>query len=224
MTRRSRARPTGSLQVQEAALSDRAKPAQERRRSFRAYYALAALVVGLVAGMLRRRARPGRARDALAVAWFVGTLWLNALKMTVIPLVVALLVVGIAKSAEAAQAGRIAGRSVLWIVIICTGFGGFRSHRDGGSDPGFPACARNGRSCFKERSARSSKGRAVRFRGRRVLQGCRPAQCRRRREQWRHSAAHRLRRPVRPGADPHRRRWAPRCRRFLRRDCAKPCW
>ena len=40
--------------------------------------------------------------------------------MTVIPLVVALLVVGIAKSAEAAQAGRIAGRSVLWIVIICT--------------------------------------------------------------------------------------------------------
>ena len=40
--------------------------------------------------------------------------------MTVIPLVVALLVVGIAKSAEAAHAGRIAGRSVLWIVIICT--------------------------------------------------------------------------------------------------------
>ena len=61
------------------------------------------------------------ARDnALGVASFVGTLWLNALKMTVIPLVVALLVVGIAKSAEAAQAGRIAGRSVLWIVIICT--------------------------------------------------------------------------------------------------------
>jgi Na+/H+-dicarboxylate symporter len=40
--------------------------------------------------------------------------------MTVIPLVVALLVVGIAKSAEAAHSGRVAGRSVLWIVIICT--------------------------------------------------------------------------------------------------------
>ena len=40
--------------------------------------------------------------------------------MTVIPLVVALLVVGIAKSAEAAHAGRIAGRAVLWIVILCT--------------------------------------------------------------------------------------------------------
>jgi Na+/H+-dicarboxylate symporter len=56
----------------------------------------------------------------LAAASFVGTLWLNALKMTVIPLVVALLVVGVAKSAEAAQTGRVAGRSVLWIVIICT--------------------------------------------------------------------------------------------------------
>ena len=40
--------------------------------------------------------------------------------MTVIPLVIALLVVGIAKSREAALGGRIAGRSVLWIVIICT--------------------------------------------------------------------------------------------------------
>jgi proton glutamate symport protein len=56
----------------------------------------------------------------LGVAGFVGTLWLNALKMTVIPLVVALLVTGIAKSREAALGGRIAGRSVLWIVIICT--------------------------------------------------------------------------------------------------------
>jgi Na+/H+-dicarboxylate symporter len=56
----------------------------------------------------------------IGTAGFVGTLWLNALKMTVIPLVVALLVVGIAKSAEAAHAGRVAGRSVLWIVIICT--------------------------------------------------------------------------------------------------------
>ena len=50
----------------------------------------------------------------------VGGLWLNALKMTVIPLIVALLVTGVAKGAEAARAGRIAGRSVLWIVIVCT--------------------------------------------------------------------------------------------------------
>ena len=90
------------------------------KQRFRAYYALAALVAGLVAGMLAGDLTEGVRNGALGVASFVGTLWLNALKMTVIPLVVALLVVGIAKSAEAAQAGRIAGRSVLWIVIVCT--------------------------------------------------------------------------------------------------------
>jgi len=94
--------------------------AEETGRSFRAYYALAALVFGLVGGMLSGSLGQPIRDNALGVASFVGTLWLNALKMTVIPLVVALLVVGIAKSAEAAQAGRVAGRSVLWIVLICT--------------------------------------------------------------------------------------------------------
>lgn len=89
-------------------------------RHFRAYYALAALILGLLAGMVAGELGQAPRDDALSVASFVGTLWLNALKMTVIPLVVALLIVGIAKSAEAAQAGRIAGRSVLWIVLICT--------------------------------------------------------------------------------------------------------
>lgn len=98
------------------------EPAKERGASnFRAYYALAALVLGLLAGMLAGGLAPDARDAALSVASFIGTLWLNALKMTVIPLVVALLVVGIAKSAEAAQAGRIAGRAVLWIVIVCTG-------------------------------------------------------------------------------------------------------
>ena len=97
------------------------QPAPEAEvRGFRAYYALAGLVLGLVAGMLAGNLGDAVHGSALGVASFVGTLWLNALKMTVIPLVVALLVVGIAKSAEAAQAGRVAGRSVLWIVIICT--------------------------------------------------------------------------------------------------------
>jgi proton glutamate symport protein len=88
--------------------------------TFRAYYALGALLIGLALGAMSVSLAEGARGDLLAVAGFVGTLWLNALKMTVIPLVVALLVVGIAKSAEAALGGRIAGRSVLWIVIICT--------------------------------------------------------------------------------------------------------
>ena len=100
--------------------ADSKPPAEPAGGNFRAYYALAALILGIVAGMVSGRLGHASRDEALAVASFVGTLWLNALKMTVIPLVVALLVVGIAKSAEAAHAGRIAGRSVLWIVILCT--------------------------------------------------------------------------------------------------------
>jgi Na+/H+-dicarboxylate symporter len=87
---------------------------------FRAYWTLAALVAGLLVGTLSPGLQPKLHSGVVATAEFVGTLWLNALKMTVIPLVLALLVVGIAKSARAAQGGRIAGRSVFWIVVICT--------------------------------------------------------------------------------------------------------
>ena len=54
-------------------------------------------------GACRRLATASR--PALQASNMVGGLWLNALKMTVIPLIVALLVTGIAKSAEAARAG-----------------------------------------------------------------------------------------------------------------------
>ena len=46
----------------------------------------------------------------------IGTLWLNALRMTVIPLVVALLITGIASAAETAATGRIAGRAIVLFV------------------------------------------------------------------------------------------------------------
>lgn len=92
----------------------------EKGRGFRAYWALGALLLGLIIGSLSPRFGAAIHDGVIATAGFVGTLWLNALKMTVIPLVVALLVVGIAKSAEAAHAGRIAARSVLWIGIVCT--------------------------------------------------------------------------------------------------------
>ncbi len=85
-----------------------------------AYWVLLALVLGLGIGALSANLGDGIREPLLQASGLVGGLWLNALKMTVIPLVVALLVVGIARGAEAAQAGRIAGRSVLWIVIVCT--------------------------------------------------------------------------------------------------------
>jgi proton glutamate symport protein len=86
----------------------------------RAVWVLLALVVGLIVGALAAKAGDGLREPTLQAATIIGGLWLDALKMTVIPLIVALLVTGIARGAEAASAGRIAGRSVLWFVIVCT--------------------------------------------------------------------------------------------------------
>jgi proton glutamate symport protein len=81
---------------------------------------LAALVAGLLLGVASAHwAEPLRTGVA-ATASVVGGLWLKALEMTVVPLIVGLLVTGIAQSAEAARGGRIAGRAVLWIVILST--------------------------------------------------------------------------------------------------------
>jgi Na+/H+-dicarboxylate symporter len=99
---------------------DAAAAAAESTRGQNAYWVLLALVAGLGLGALTAMLGDGLREPALKVSNMVGGLWLDALKMTVIPLIVALLVTGVARGAEAARAGRIAGRSVLWIVIICT--------------------------------------------------------------------------------------------------------
>lgn len=94
--------------------------AEDSVRGGRAYYVLVALLLGLIAGAGAAALGDGLREPALQASNMVGGLWLNALKMTVIPLIVALLVTGVAKGAEAARAGRIAGRSVVWIVVVCT--------------------------------------------------------------------------------------------------------
>src|SRR3546814_16226073 len=43
----------------------------------------------------------------------IGLLWLNALKMTIVPLIVALLITGITATADAARAGTLAFRAVM---------------------------------------------------------------------------------------------------------------
>ncbi len=75
---------------------------------------LLALIGGVVIGMLSGAWMPG-VTDAADV---IGTLWLNGLRMTVVPLVVALLITGIAQTAMAARAGRLAGRAVVTMMII----------------------------------------------------------------------------------------------------------
>ncbi len=77
---------------------------------------LIALVLGLTIGMLG--AGTGWGDTLTSIAQPIGGLWLNGLKMTVVPLVVALLITGITKTAEAAQAGALARRSVFWFLGI----------------------------------------------------------------------------------------------------------
>jgi Na+/H+-dicarboxylate symporter len=86
----------------------------------RPYLVLLALLAGLALGAVTGGFDEGFRSASLGTAEFVGGLWLNGLKMTVIPLVVALLIVGISAGAQAARAGRIAAKAVLWIAIICT--------------------------------------------------------------------------------------------------------
>ncbi len=94
--------------------------AVKAKRDLRPYIVLGALAAGLLAGAAVSGNEASLTAALLKAADFIGGLWLNALKMTVVPLVVALLVMGVAQGAQAARAGRIAARSVMWIVIICT--------------------------------------------------------------------------------------------------------
>ncbi|WP_322964631.1 dicarboxylate/amino acid:cation symporter [Sphingomonas fuzhouensis] len=86
----------------------------------RATLILLSLAAGLLVGVGLSAVSPGAAGYGLLVAGPVGTLWLNGLQMTVIPLVVTLLITGVAATAEAAQAGRIAARAIATFLALVT--------------------------------------------------------------------------------------------------------
>ncbi len=79
---------------------------------------LLALVAGLLLGIAATALAGGWTERAVGVAEPIGGLWLNALQMTIVPLVVALLVTGIAASAEAARASRLATRALLLFIAL----------------------------------------------------------------------------------------------------------
>ena len=79
---------------------------------------LLALFIGLALGVIAAAQAPVIGGQIAYWLDIVGSLWLNGLRMTVVPLVVALLVTGIVKSAEAARAGPMAARTVFWVVCL----------------------------------------------------------------------------------------------------------
>jgi Na+/H+-dicarboxylate symporter len=79
---------------------------------------LLALVVGLALGLLAARVGGVWVDDVVPLAEPIGAVWLNALQMTIVPLVVSLLITGIAASAEAARANRLAGRAIVLFLVV----------------------------------------------------------------------------------------------------------
>ncbi len=81
------------------------------------FIVLLALIAGLGVGAWIRADGAAFTQTAEIVEAF-GGLWLNALRMTVVPLVFSLLVTGIASVSDAAATGRLAARAVLLFSVL----------------------------------------------------------------------------------------------------------
>ena len=79
---------------------------------------LLALLFGIAGGIALAAWAPAAVDPVVAVAEPIGTAWLHALQMTIVPLVVSLLITGVAATAHAAQAGRLAGRAIALYVAL----------------------------------------------------------------------------------------------------------
>lgn len=84
----------------------------------RSWLILSALIAGLALGAGWTRLGLGGISDAVALAASVGGVWLDGLRMTIVPLVVSLLITGIAKTADSARGDRVAMRSVVTFIAL----------------------------------------------------------------------------------------------------------
>ena len=81
------------------------------------------ILIGLALGLIGGALASGRplAVPMLAITVPVGRLWLDALTMTVVPLVFSLLVTGILGAAQDARQDRVALRALLWFAALLCG-------------------------------------------------------------------------------------------------------
>src|SRR6516165_17727 len=82
-------------------------------------WTFAGLIGGLLIGLVLRGSAVQA--PALAIAQMLGTLWLRALQMTILPLVAGLLFTGIVQTVAAAQAGTLARRSLGLFALVLAG-------------------------------------------------------------------------------------------------------
>lgn len=79
---------------------------------------LLALAAGFAVGLVLPMSGPGASEAALAVIGPVGTIFVNAIRMTVIPLVVSSLIVGVTSAPDPRAVGRIGVRALVLFVAI----------------------------------------------------------------------------------------------------------
>ena len=82
---------------------------------------LTGLVAGALLGLLLAWLDPALGVQVADVVQPFGKLWLNALQMTVVPLVLALVIVGVNTAADAAATGRVARRAIIVFLLILAG-------------------------------------------------------------------------------------------------------
>ncbi len=81
------------------------------------------LIAGIVVGILLAWLDQPLALRIADIVQPFGTLWLNALQMTVVPLVLALVIVGVNQASDAAHSGRVARRAIVIFVVLLTAAG-----------------------------------------------------------------------------------------------------
>lgn len=84
-------------------------------------WVLVALIGGLAAGAAAQAWGIPGGTGTVALVDGLGQLWLNALRMTIIPLVFSLLVTGIASIADAAATGRLALKAIIVFAVLLVG-------------------------------------------------------------------------------------------------------
>jgi len=88
------------------------------KESTRVLVALVAAIAGGIAIAASGNAALLRAADFIAP---IGTLWVNAIRMTVIPLVISLLITAVASASDVKSIGRLGGRTLFVFVLLLAG-------------------------------------------------------------------------------------------------------
>ena len=85
------------------------------------WLALAALVVGLLSGAALASTESRWLEPIVRTLEPIGTLWINAVRMTIIPLVISMIIVAIASSDSLRSMGRLGGSALLFFLFAMAG-------------------------------------------------------------------------------------------------------